>query len=121
MKTRIPLIAAFLLVAQASLPVVVRAATIPVTGIADDGTAGTLRAALAGAADGDTIDASGVSGTIVLTSGELLATNSVTIVGSGPGNLAVNGNAASRVFHIRAGTTVTISSLTITNGNFNGN
>src|SRR5437660_3141636 len=89
--------------------------TIIVTSTADSG-AGTLRAALASAANGDTIDASGVTGTILLTSGELLVTNSVTILGPGPANLAVNGNAASRVFHIAPSNTATIASLTITNG-----
>src|SRR5438067_8122538 len=68
--------------------------TITVTSTADSG-AGTLRAALASAANGDTIDVSGVTGTILLTSGELLVTNSVTILGPGPASLAVNGNAAS--------------------------
>src|SRR5205809_7481221 len=66
-----------------------RAATITVTSTADNG-AGTLREALASAADGDTIDASGLPGSIILTSGELLVSNSVTILG--PGNLAVDGN-----------------------------
>ncbi len=89
--------------------------TITVSSTADSG-AGTLRAALASAANGDTIDASGVTGTILLTSGELLVTNSVTILGPGPANLAVNGSAASRVFHIAPSNTVTIASLTITNG-----
>jgi len=88
--------------------------TITVTSTADSG-AGTLRAALAGAASGDTIDATGVSGSILLTSGELLVTNNVTLLGPGPTNLAVNGNAASRVFNI-SGTVVTIAGLTITNG-----
>src|SRR6266481_8961339 len=94
-------------------------ATINVTSTADSG-AGTLRAALASAADGDTIDASGVTGTILLTSGELLVTNSVTILGPGPANLAVNGNAAGRVFHVGSGTVVTIAGLTITNGKASG-
>src|SRR5262245_24260687 len=71
-----------------------RAATITVMNTADSG-AGSLRQALAGAADGDTIDAAGVSGTILLTSGELVVSNSVTILGPGPANLAVDGNAAS--------------------------
>ena len=97
----------------------VRAAAPPctttVTTTADSGP-GSLRGALTCAADGDTIDATGVSGTITLTTGELLVTNSVTILGPGVTNLAVNGNAASRVFHIGSGTTVTIASLTITNG-----
>ncbi len=115
MKTRIPLIAAILLVAQASLPVAVHATTITVTSIADSGP-GTLRDALASAADGDTIDATGISGTITLTSGELLVSNSVTILGPGATNLAVDGNAASRVFHIGTSAVVSISSLSITNG-----
>src|SRR5437660_4101627 len=89
--------------------------TIIVTSTADSG-AGTLRAALASAANGDTIDASGVTGTILLTSGELLVNNSVTILGPGPANLAVNGNAASRVFQIAPSNTVTIAGLAITNG-----
>src|SRR5439155_6040299 len=42
--------------------------------------------------------------------------NSVNILGSGPGNLAVNGNAASRVFYISNGVSVALSGLTITNG-----
>jgi len=56
------------------------------------------------------IDATGVSGTILLTSGELLVTNSVTILGPGPADLAVNGNAASRVFHISGTRTESSSS-----------
>ena len=94
----------------------IHAATIPVTSTADDGTPGTLRVALASAMDGDTIDATGVSGTILLTSGELVVSNSVTILGPGPATLAVDGNAASRVFNITNAVTVSISSLTITNG-----
>jgi hypothetical protein len=93
-------------------------ATLTVTSTADSGP-GTLRAALASAANGDTIDASGVSGTILLTSGELPVSNSVTILGPGPANLAVNGNAASRAFNI-SGTAVTIAGLTITNGMASG-
>jgi hypothetical protein len=91
------------------------ATTLVVTSTADNGS-GTLREALAIASDGDTIDASGVSGTIVLTSGELLVTKNVAIRGAGANRLAVDGNASSRVFHITPGTTVTIAGLTITNG-----
>jgi hypothetical protein len=91
------------------------AATITVTSTADSG-AGSLRDALTSAADGDTIDATGVSGTILLTSGELLVANSVNILGSGPANLSVDGNAASRVFHIAPSNIVAIAGLTITNG-----
>lgn len=96
------------------------AATNSVTNTNDSGP-GSLRAALSSVADGDTINFS-VTGTILLTSGELVVTNSVIILGPGPANLAVDGNAASRVFLIspiesaQAGRTVSISSLTITNG-----
>jgi hypothetical protein len=94
------------------------AVTINVTSTADSGT-GTLRAALASAANGDIINAKGVSGTILLTNGQLMVSNSVTILGPGPGKLAVNGNypnITNRVFYINPGLIVTIAGLTITNG-----
>lgn len=64
----------------------------------DDSGPGSLRQALADANDGDTINFA-VAGTIGLTSGELLVDKSITISGPGAENLAVNGNAKSRVFH----------------------
>src|SRR6266540_3425831 len=88
--------------------------TITVTNTNDSG-AGSLRQALKDATDGDTITFA-VSGTIGLTSGELLVDKSITISGPGAGSLAVDGNATSGVFHIGYGKTVTISGLTITNG-----
>src|SRR5215471_20767406 len=97
----------------AAIPI--HATTITVTNTNDNGP-GSLRAALAAANDFDTIDATGVSGTILLTSGELQVTHNVTINGCGAANLAVNGNATSRVFHIFAGVTASISGLTVTNG-----
>ena len=57
-----------------------------------------------------------MTGTIGLTSGELLVAHSITISGPSAENLAVNGNAKTTVFHIAPGETVTISGLTITNG-----
>jgi hypothetical protein len=95
-----------------------RATTISVTNTNDSG-AGSLRQALASANDGDTIDATGVSGVITLTSGELLVGKSVTINGAGANVLAVDGNATSSVFQIGSGSTapnVAISGLTIRNG-----
>jgi hypothetical protein len=92
------------------------AGTITVTNTNDSGP-GSLRNALAVANDGDTIDASGLSGRILLTSGELQITHSVTINGPGAGNLAVDGNAQSGVFYIDRGKTVAIDSLTVENGN----
>ena len=95
-----------------------QAATITVTNTNDSG-AGSLRQAIADANDGDTIDF-GVTGTITLTTGHLLVAKNITISGPGATNLAVNGNAASRVFYIGwypgFNNIVTISGLTITNG-----
>jgi len=88
--------------------------TITVTNTNDSGP-GSLRQAIADATDGDTIDFA-VTGTIALTSGELLVNKSVTISGPGVDNLAVDGNATYRVFRLDSGTTATISGLTITNG-----
>jgi hypothetical protein len=87
---------------------------IVVTNTNDSGP-GSLRDALAAANDSDTIDATGVSGTILLISGELQITHNVTINGPGAGNLAVNGNATFRVFENFA-SNVTISGFTITDG-----
>src|SRR5262249_55448926 len=74
-----------------------RATTISVTNTNDSGP-GSLRQALAIANDGDTIDATGVSGTITLSSGVLLVGKSVTINGAGAEVLAVDGHATSSVF-----------------------
>ncbi len=92
--------------------------TITVNSPADNG-AGTLREALASAMDGDTIDATSLTGTITLTSGQLLVSNSVAIVGPGPATLAVDGgfpNTSNRVFYINNAVTVVMSGLTISNG-----
>jgi Right handed beta helix region len=87
---------------------------ITVTNTNDSGP-GSLRDALATATDGNTIDATGVTGTILLTSAELQVTHNVAISGPGTGSLAVNGNHTFRVFENFA-SGVTISTLTITNG-----
>jgi hypothetical protein len=91
---------------------------ITVTNTNDSGP-GSLRQALADANDGDTINFAAWPGTIGLTSGELLVARSITIAGPGAENLAVNGNAKNRVFHVTGGN-VTISGLTVTNGNASG-
>ena len=95
-----------------------QAATITVTNTNDSG-AGSLRQAIADANDGDTIDF-GVTGTITLTTGELLVDKSITISGPGSDNLTVDGNLAGRVFYVSSGVTATIAGLTITNGNAQG-
>ena len=102
------------LLGAATLPA--HAATLTVSSTSDSGP-GSLREALALAADGDTIDASAVSGTIRLTSGDLVVEHGVTINGPGPSVLTVDGNGTGRVFIIRAlRKTVSISGLTIANG-----
>ncbi|MGD0540044.1 MAG: choice-of-anchor Q domain-containing protein, partial [Tepidisphaeraceae bacterium] len=85
----------------------------------NDGGAGSLRQTISGAASGDTIQfASSLSGgTIVLTTGELVIGKSLTITGPGASSLSISGNNSSTIFAISAATTVSISGLTITDGN----
>src|SRR4029453_16298382 len=95
-------------------PISAHATTITVINTNDSG-AGSLRQALADANDGDTIDFA-VTGTIGLTTGELLIDKSVPISGPGAAILAVDGNLTSRVFHINSGKSASISELTVTHG-----
>jgi len=104
----------------------VQASILTVTNTNDNGP-GSLRQALVNANVGDTIDATGITGVITLTSGELLVNNSVTINGPGADLLAVDGNAAGTVFQVMSMGPVTISDLAIRNahgrsggGIFNG-
>jgi len=96
-------------------------ATFTVTNIDDSGP-GSLRKAI--------LDANGIAGshtinfqlppgnqTIILTSGELLISNHVTINGPGADLLAISGNNVSRVFRIGDDVSATISGLSIINGN----
>jgi hypothetical protein len=93
--------------------------TFTVTNLNDRG-AGSLRAEIA-AANGHAgtdriVFAPGLSGTIGLTSGELLIADNLTIAGPGASVLKVSGEARSRVFEVAAGSTVTIGGLTVENG-----
>lgn len=100
-----------------------QAATFTVSNLGDSGPDSLRQAILdANAAAGaDVIDfQAGLTGTIVLTSGELDITDSVDIQGPGSAALAVSGNNASRVFYLYNGSAlidVTISGLTVTDGN----
>jgi hypothetical protein len=93
--------------------------TFTVHNLADSGP-GSLRTAVATANANPGADiirfASGLRGTVTLTSGELGITDGVTIDGPGAGRLAVSGNDASRVFNIGSGVAVSIDGLTITHG-----
>jgi hypothetical protein len=94
--------------------------TLTVTNSFDSG-AGSLRAEIAAAHNGDTINfaPSLVGQTITLTSGELLIKKSVTINGPGTSQLTISGDNLSRVFELSNLTKpqVTLSGLTISNGN----
>lgn len=89
-----------------------------VTNLNDSG-AGSLRQAIADAIPDDTIDIT-VAGTIILTSGQLTINKSLTITGPGEAILAISGNNTYRVFHINGSYTVSMSGLTIRNGNVTG-
>jgi len=93
-------------------------ATLPVTSCADDGSAGTLRSVVAGAASGDIVDLSGLTcGTITLLQGQVAVhVNDLTILGPGRDALTIDGDSAGRVFFHDGAGTFTISSLTIANG-----
>ena len=106
---------AVFLVMLCLITVPARGDVITVTNTNDSGP-GSLRQALAIANDGDTIEFA-ITGTITLTSGQLAVNKSVTVSGPGVDSLAVDGNGSTGVFFIDSGTTVTISGLTITNGN----
>lgn len=92
-------------------------ATITVTNTSDSG-AGSLRDAIESAAPGDTITF-GVTGIITL-SQRLFIGKSLTISGPGASTLAISGNRLTRVIYVDTGVTVAISSLTIRDGNTNG-
>ena len=90
--------------------------TLTVTSIADSG-AGSLRAAVAAAAPGDTINFNLAYPATITLSSTIWVTTSVTITGPGANNLAISGNNASEVFFVTGGPTVAISGVTIDGGN----
>src|SRR5262249_20858786 len=84
--------------------------------------AGSLRQAIADACatDAITFDLGASPQSIVVATGELAIDKNLTIVGPGATLLTVDGNDASRVFHVLPNRTVTISDMTIANGMMNG-
>jgi hypothetical protein len=90
---------------------------LTVTTAADSG-AGSLRAEIAAAKSGQTINfASSLKGqTITLTSGELLINKGLTIQGPGAAQLTISGGNASRVFDVASSRPVVLTGLTISNG-----
>ena len=97
--------------------------TYNVTNLLDNG-AGSLRDAVDAAnanpgADIIVFDA-GATGTITLTTGQIDITDDLTITGLGAATSTVSGNNASKIFYIynnNASLTVSISGLTLTDGN----
>jgi len=87
--------------------------TFTVTNTNDSGP-GSLRVALSSAANGDTINID-ATGTLTLTSGELVIGTNVTINGPGTARLAVNGNGQFTVFQVNAGVTAYLDAVTIEN------
>src|SRR5262249_24339552 len=94
---------------------------LTVTSLADSGH-GSLRDAIAGAGNLDTItfDPSLRRGTITLTSGELLLNKNLSIEGPGADSLTVSGGGASRVFEVPQGWSVSLSGLTVADGRVTG-
>jgi hypothetical protein len=83
----------------------------------DDAGDGSLRQAILDTPAGGTVDFQpGLTGTITLTTGELLINKDLTIAGPGADLITVSGNGASRVFEIADPFTVGISALTIAHG-----
>jgi hypothetical protein len=79
----------------------------------------TLRWAVANAVSGDEIQITAAlkNTPIVLTQGELVLSQNVTIEGVGNVAETVSGGGTSRIFEVAAGTSVTIENLTLTGGN----
>lgn len=97
-----------------------QAATLTVTNTNDSG-AGSLRQTIADASSGDTINFdAAVTGTILLSSGELSIDKSLSIVGPGADILALSANYLSRVLGVGAAADddIVISGLTLKEGAF---
>ena len=94
---------------------------ITVTTTADSGQ-GSLRAAIANAKSGDTIQfASNLSNkTITLRNGQLDINQDLTIDGANASGLTISGNNASRVFYLDRRKKATLKNLTIANGKTRG-
>jgi CSLREA domain-containing protein len=69
-----------------------------------------------GASGGDLIDATGISGTITLTSNLPKISTDMTIIGPGAANLTINGVNTYRIFLVLSGANVNLSSFRAYNG-----
>jgi hypothetical protein len=112
-RWQLHVVAPVLLVLFAALPAVGN--TLTVTTTADSG-AGSLRAAIASASPGDTIDFNLTYPTTITLSSTIWVTTSMTISGPGADKLAISGNNAVEVLYVTGGANVAISGVTIENG-----
>jgi hypothetical protein len=96
----------------------VLAGTTAVTSCADDNDGGTLRNVIAAAGEGDTIDLSALSCSVItLTQGAIpVLLDSLTINGPGQDALAIDGACADRVFVHYGSNTLNLRGLTVRNG-----
>jgi hypothetical protein len=100
-------------------------AALTVTNCYDDGRAGSLRTVIAGAANGDTIDLTGLPGAdpactasrITLTQGQIPVSGALTVVGPGQSEFAIDGNNTAAIFYSTdAAGTFTLRDIAITHG-----
>jgi hypothetical protein len=103
--------------AALAAPAARAADVITVSSTADSGP-GTLRAALQNAKAGDEIVLP--KGDYQVTSAELLVSKGITIQGAGARATILHGDSDNRVLNVTAGSLVTLSGLTITNGHAAG-
>lgn len=91
---------------------------LPVTSCADDGGAGSLRAVVAAAGEGDTVDLGALTcSTITLAQGAIpVLLNSLTLVGPGADALAIDGAGSDRVLLHPGYGTLSLTGLTVRHG-----
>jgi hypothetical protein len=92
--------------------------TVNATSCADDNAAGTLRALVAAAADGDTIDLSALScSAVTLAQGAIpIQLDNLLVIGPGADLLAIDGAGVDRVFVHYGSGTFKVQGLTVRNG-----
>ncbi len=97
--------------------------TFTVTSLADSGS-GSLRQAIldanSNAGDDEIVFQSGLNGTISLTSGQMMISETVEITGNGAANSIIDAQGASRIFEISSGA-VSLTGLTFQNGQTTAN
>ena len=100
-----------------AMPPTAPSASWPVTQCGDDGP-GSLRAAVAGAASGDTVDLTALAcSTITLETGAIeIGIDDLALAGPGRDQLAIDGNQVDRVLVHPRGGTLHVSGLTLRNG-----